>query len=70
MDCQVFAKHIIAFPQELSEAKQLLNFWTILIENDIVNVSPKPGIVADVKRGRILHVRHHGFDVMYHDLET
>ena len=45
-----FRKNIIAFPQELSEVKQLLNFWTSLSENDIVNVQPKPGVGGDVKR--------------------
>ena len=35
-----FRKNIIAFPQELSEVKQLLNFWTSLSPNDVVNVEP------------------------------
>ena len=69
MVCHVFEKNIIAFPQELSEAKQLLNFWTTLQENDVVNVSPKAGSIGDMKRGRILHVRNNGFDVMYHDFQ-
>ena len=63
----LYRKNIIAFPQELSEVKQLLNFWTSLSENDVVNVEPPPGTVGDVKRARIMTVQPSGFDVKYRD---
>ena len=66
-----FRKNIIAFPQVLSEVKQLFNFWTTPSENDIVNVQPGIHIdwgQADIKRARIVSVRNHGFHVEYGDL--
>ena len=63
-----FRKNIIAFPQELPEAKQLFNCWTTLSANDVVNVQPASGSNADVKRARIVSVQNHGFHVEYSDL--
>lgn len=68
MDCQVSAKTSSHFHRCFQKLSSCLIFGR-LTENDIVNVSPKPGIVADVKRARILRVRQNGFDVMYHDFE-
>ena len=62
-----FRKNIIAFPQELPEVKQLMNFWTSLSPNDIVNVEPAPGVLGNAKRARIAAVQHDGFDVKYAD---
>ena len=39
-----FRKNIIAFPNELSEVKQLLKFWISLSQNDILNVEPPTGV--------------------------
>ena len=41
-----FRKNTIAFPQELPEVKQLMNFWTSLSPNDIVNVEPARGVLS------------------------
>ena len=65
-----FRKNIIAFPQELSEVKQLFNFWTTLSENDIVNVHPLDNSDHKVRQARILSVQNHGFKVEYGDDRT
>lgn len=60
-----FRKNIIAFPQELSEVKQLLMFWASVSQNDLVNVGPPSGVLGYAKRARILCVKPDGFDFQY-----
>ena len=62
-----YRKNIIAFPQELPEVKQLMNFWTSLSPNDVVNVEPVPGVLGHASRARIISVQHDGFRVEYGD---
>ena len=65
-----FRKNIIAFPQELAEVKQILNFWTSAVVGDLVNVNPPDGLVTDVtawpRRARIVALLDgNGFTVTY-----
>lgn len=60
-----FRKNIIAFPQELTEVKQLLNFWTSISPSDIVNVEPRSRFLGNAVRARVVAVRPDGFDVQY-----
>ena len=64
-----FRKNIIAFPQELSEVKQLLHFWTSVEVGDLVNVHPAAGSSPGslVLRARVLALQPKGFDVALPD---
>ena len=58
-------KNIIAFPQELSEVKQLLHFWSSVSPNDIVDVEPLPGVLCTAARTHVLSEQHDLFTMQH-----